>query len=60
MESDKYLKYTIIAGISSLAGILVVGVAEYVWYYPRVMVIFWVVVGLLLAALNLTGSKEKA
>jgi len=58
MEDDRYLKYTIIAGISSLVGILVVGIAEYVWYYPRVMVIFWVVAGLLLAALNLTGSKE--
>lgn len=59
MENDIYLKYMMIAGISSLVGILVVGVAEYVWYYPRVMVIFWVVVGLLLSALNLTESIEK-
>lgn len=53
LENDKCVKYNIIAGISSLAGILTVGVAEYVWYYPRVMIIFWVVTGLLLAALNL-------
>ena len=49
-EKDKYIKFSIIAGVSSLVGILTVGVAEYIWYYPRVMIIFWVVVGLLLAA----------
>lgn len=57
-EKDRYLKYITIAGISSLTGILVVGVAEYVWYYPRVMVVFWVMAGLLLAALNLTTSPK--
>ncbi len=56
LQEDKYIKYSIIAGVSSLAGILTVGLAEYVWYYPRVMVIFWVVIGLLLASLSLTGK----
>ncbi|NSW89402.1 MAG: O-antigen ligase family protein [Firmicutes bacterium] len=60
MQSDKYIKYNIIAGISSLAGILTVGAAEYVWYYPRVMVIFWVVIGLLLASINLTENRIDA
>jgi putative inorganic carbon (HCO3(-)) transporter len=58
-QGDKYLKYGIIAGVSSLTGILVVGAGEYVWYYPRVMVIFWIVVGLLLASLNLAGDITK-
>ena len=57
-QTDKYLKYGIIAGVSSLAGILVVGIGEYVWYYPRVMVIFWIITGLLLASLNLTEDAK--
>lgn len=56
--SDNYVKYIIIAGVSSLAGILTVGLAEYIWYYPRVMIIFWVVVGLLFAA-NKIAEQEK-
>lgn len=59
-KGDMYIKYTIISGVASLVGILVVGLAEYVWYYPRVMVIFWVVIGLLLTALNLQKSEEIA
>lgn len=57
-QTDKYMKYGIIAGVSSLAGILVVGIGEYVWYYPRVMVIFWIITGLLLASLNLTEDAK--
>ncbi len=48
---DSYVKYMIIAGIGSVAGLLTIGLAEYAWYYPRVMIIFWIVVGLLFASL---------
>ncbi len=54
---DKKYKSIIISGISSIIGILVVCMAEYIWYYPRVMVVFWFVVGVTLTAINLARAE---
>ena len=40
----------LIAAASSVAGILMIGFAEYVWFYPRVMFAFFIALGLALAA----------
>lgn len=42
-EAENYL----IALVGSLAGILVISIAEYTWFYPRVMFMFWSVIGLI-------------
>jgi O-antigen ligase len=34
------------AGIASLTAFIVFGIGEYVWFYTRVMLVFWVVAGL--------------
>ncbi|MCL1863013.1 MAG: O-antigen ligase family protein [Defluviitaleaceae bacterium] len=34
------------AGVAALAVFVVFGVGEYVWFYPRVMLVFWVIAGL--------------
>ncbi len=41
----------------SLLGILVISIAEYTWFYPRVMFMFWAVIGLLASCVSL-GRKE--
>jgi len=46
------------ACLSSLAGILTVGLAEYVWFYPRVLLIFWTVIGIMLAMNKITTEKD--
>ena len=51
-DIDYRLKNIVIAGVAALAGILVMGLGEYVWFYPRLMMFFWVVVGIVLAALK--------
>lgn len=50
-RTDKEMSYFLAAGAASLAGVLVTALAEYIWFYPRVMLVFWMVVGLVLAAL---------
>jgi CRISPR/Cas system-associated endonuclease Cas3-HD len=35
------------------------GFAEYIWYYPRVMLIFWVAVAIVLAALSISMRKRE-
>ena len=47
----------IIAGcISGLAGSLLFGLSDYAWSYPRVMVMFWFVLAVLLAAVKISKS----
>lgn len=42
-----------IGGASAVTGILVCGLADYIWNYPRVMMIFWFVVAVTLSAVRL-------
>ena len=57
-SGDEYLKNIIIAGMASLTGLLVAGLTDYVWFYPRAMNMFWIVAAVVLAALNLAGRRE--
>ncbi len=57
-RADSALRNIIIAGIASLGGISFVCAAEYIWFYPRVMFVFWIAVGILLCAIRLS-KKEK-
>ncbi len=51
-KSNSYYTNVLIAGVSSLLGILTMGAVEYVWYYPRVMLFFWVDAAIVLSALS--------
>lgn len=57
-ELDKTIKYVIIACVSSLSGVLITGMGEYIWHEHRVMLLYWAVVGLLTAAVSLNGEPE--
>lgn len=52
------VRLTAIGGASALAGILVCGIADYIWNYPRVMVIFWFLVAVTLSAVRLSRRAE--
>ncbi len=57
-RTDYELRSLIIAGIASLAGICFAGAAEYIWFYPRVMFVFWIVMGILLCAIRLSKQEK--
>lgn len=57
-DADPWLKNVLIAGISGLCGVLVIAAAEYIWYYPRVMLVFWVLMGIILTALRLAAPQK--
>jgi O-antigen ligase len=57
-DASNSMNHISMAGISALAGILVMGMAEYVWFYPRLMLFFWVIVGIVLSALNILDKRE--
>lgn len=57
-RTDRELRNIIIAGISALGGICFAGAAEYVWFYPRVMFVFWIAMGIFLCAIRLSKQEK--
>jgi putative inorganic carbon (hco3(-)) transporter len=53
---DMAYKNHIIAGIASIFGLLVVALVEYIWHDHRIMLIYWLMVGLVIATLR--NAKE--
>ena len=52
-HADPLLRYVLIACVSSLAGVSFVGAAEYIWFYPRVLFAFFILIGVTLSAVKL-------
>lgn len=57
-HADPLLRYVLIACVSSLAGVSFVGAAEYIWFYPRVMFAFFILIGVTLAAVKLAEESK--
>ena len=51
-SADSAVRTLICAGAASMCGIMVCGLADYPWHYPRVMCIFWFVFALMLAGVK--------
>lgn len=58
-HAAKPVRLAIIGCVSSLCGIMFSCSAEYVWYYPRVMFFYFIVLGLLMACVNITKNKTE-
>lgn len=54
------VRMIVIGGVSALLGILVCGIADFIWHYPRVMLMFWFVFAITLAGIRLALREEKA
>jgi len=57
-KTDKTLRSIIIAAISAFIGISLSAATEYIWFYPRVMFVFWIVLGILLCAVKLSKKAD--
>jgi len=51
------LRNIIMAGVAGIIGVLVFGLVDYIWFYPRVMVVFWAVVGVTVAAVKIASDE---
>jgi O-antigen ligase len=43
---DSEIKYYSIGAASGLIAVLAMGLVEHIWFYPRVMLTFWIVIGI--------------
>lgn len=53
-------RMAIIGSVAGLMGTMLCGMADYIWNYPRVMLIFWFVCALALAGLRLAAKEADA
>lgn len=49
---DTLYKGILIAGVSSFAGMALAGTVEYIWFYPRVLFAFFILLGIFAGALD--------
>jgi len=57
---DISARHMAIGGLSSLFGIMVCGLADYIWTYPRIMFVFWFIFGLTLAAIKVCKMANES
>jgi len=57
-RSRSALKPLLIGGASALAGALMCGMTDYIWYYPRALFIFWFLMGILFAGIRLVREEN--
>ena len=58
--ADKRLRITMIACISSLVAIMFAAAVEYIWFYPRVMMTYFMVLGILYACISQARASRAA
>lgn len=58
-NTDPFVRNFLKAGLSGMLGVLVISIAEYIWYDPRVMMLFWVLAGLMLAAVGIASRQNE-
>ena len=57
-HADPMLRHVLTACVSSLAGVSFVCAAEYIWFYPRVLFAFFILIGATLAAVKLAEESQ--
>lgn len=56
--ADRRVRLLIAAAVSGLCGILVMGLAEYVWFYTRSLYLFWFIFAVIVAGIKIARSTE--
>lgn len=59
-STPRSTRLIVLGALSALAGSLVSGLADYIFNYPRVMLIYWFTASLLLAGVKLARRRERA
>ena len=58
--ADPRLRRMLAAAIGAFCGIMVIGLAEYTWFYPRNMFTYWFLFGVIAACVKLAKAEQPA
>lgn len=59
-STDRRLKIMLAAAISAMCGILVISIAEYTWFYPRNMFLFWFLFAVIACCVKIARHPEES
>lgn len=51
------VKYFLAAGVSALTAFLIFSLVEHVWFYPRTMLTYWIMIGLIWSVIRIDGGR---
>jgi len=57
---NKALRNVLAAAVGSFSGILLIGIAEYTWFYPRNLFCYWFLFGIIAVCVKLYRQEKKA
>jgi len=58
-STDRRLKTMLAASISAMCGIMVISFAEYTWFYPRNMFLFWFLFAVIAVCVKIARTPEE-
>lgn len=60
LAKTKHKKYRLYLSsfIGTVVGISFMGMVEYVWFYPRILLFFWIIIGLFTGMINIVIKEE--
>lgn len=58
-KKNENLNHILMGSLSSIAGLMVMGFADHVWFYNRILFTFWIIISLIFAALKLLNLENK-
>ena len=57
-ENDPVVRAVAVGGASGLISAVLFGLTDYLWSYPRIMLLYWLLFGLMTAAIKLSREKR--
>ncbi len=57
---NKVIKGGLVAAVSALSGMAIMAFFEYIWFYPRILYAFFIVVGILIGCTRVAGEFDES
>lgn len=57
-KTNARLNNIMAASLAAITGLLIIGFVDHVWFFKRILLVFWIVAAILFAALNLARKKQ--
>jgi hypothetical protein len=57
-KKDPAINNVMYASLAGIAGLLAMGLADHVWFFVRIMFLFWINIAIILSAVKITGKKQ--
>jgi len=57
-KKDNNINNILIAAVSGLSGLLIMGFADHIWFYNRILFMFWVIVAIIISSIKILNMEN--